>query len=96
MAFFGTPHRGSSVADWTNILGRVVDAASLGFGTNPTLLKDLATQSKVLVDIYESFVDRGKGLKIVSFYETEKLHKTNFVVRSPVSLVHLSYYSQGG
>ncbi|KAI1322949.1 hypothetical protein F5Y16DRAFT_403920 [Xylariaceae sp. FL0255] len=80
VAFFGTPHRGSSSADWASILGNISNVLSLGTTTNTGLLKSLQQNSKVLQDVSESFVDRGKGLRIISFCETRKLENTNILV----------------
>ena len=72
VAFFGTPHRGSSLADWGTIFANILKVASLGSSTNSQLSADLKERSKVLQSISKSFVDRSKSLSIISFYETEK------------------------
>ncbi|KAI1405921.1 hypothetical protein F4819DRAFT_320439 [Hypoxylon fuscum] len=80
VAFFGTPHQGSKTANWGTIIANILNAASFELNMNTTLINNLEKQSGVLFEISESFVDRGKGLKITSFYETRKLGGTNFVV----------------
>ena len=72
VVFFGTPHRGSSLADWGTMFANILKAASLGSSTNSQLSADLKERSKVLQSISKSFVDRSKSLSITSFYETEK------------------------
>lgn len=77
VAFFGTPHRGSGLAHWGGILSSILKACSLATSTNSQLTKDLERNSKVLENISRSFTDRGKKLKIFSFYETEKMDLMN-------------------
>ena len=72
VVFFGTPHRGSSLADWGTMFANILKTASLGSSTNSQLSADLKERSKVLQSISKSFVDRSKSLSIISFYETEK------------------------
>lgn len=67
--FFGTPHRGSSLAKWNSIGANIVRAVSLNISTN-VLSKDLELRSDLLSDIAASWVHRGDNLEIVSFYET--------------------------
>lgn len=71
--FLGTPHRGSDLASWGSMLSSVLKMGTLGTSTNSQLLKDLETNSRDLDRISKSFIARSKGLKIYSFYETEKL-----------------------
>ncbi|RFU35449.1 hypothetical protein B7463_g869, partial [Scytalidium lignicola] len=73
VAFFGTPHRGAALASWSTILANVLSAATVGRNTNSRLSKSLKLNAQALLDISESFVDRGKGLQILSFYETDKM-----------------------
>jgi protein SERAC1 len=77
VVFFGTPHSGSGVASWADILANVLKTASLRTSTNRGLIKDLKTTSEVLEDISRSFVDRSKALKIVSFYESDTMELIN-------------------
>jgi hypothetical protein len=81
IAFFATPHRGSRLADWTNVVARIVKFASLGTSSNPALLKSLEERSPDLWEISKSFVDRS-GLAILSFYELEKLPYASFKVQA--------------
>ncbi|KAI0845108.1 hypothetical protein F5Y00DRAFT_273263 [Daldinia vernicosa] len=71
VAFFGTPHQGSSAADWAVHLFNVLKAAFFNLNINTAPLKDLKNQSERLFQISLSFVDRCNDLKIVSFYETQ-------------------------
>lgn len=75
--FFGTPHRGSSLANWSTVLGNVASYASLGSKTNWKLSQNLQTESGQLQEISKSFVDRAKTLQIISFYETDKMDFLN-------------------
>lgn len=80
MAFFGTPHQGSGIADWANSLANIVKTFSFGMNTHSALVQDLMKDSAVLFEVSKSFVHRGKGLKILSFIETRHLSGTNFMV----------------
>lgn len=73
--FFGTPHRGSSMASWATVAARLLAAASLGTSTNTQLAKDLGPDSEKLRCISEAFQYRAlrDKLPIVSGYETNKL-----------------------
>jgi protein SERAC1 len=84
--FFGTPHRGSSLATWSTLLGSVVLAVSFGTMTNLGLSKDLQSHSIALQEISKSFVDRAKNLQIVSFYETDKMDLLNCRVKRSFSI----------
>lgn len=75
--FFGTPHRGSSLANWSTVLGNIASVASFGSKTNWKLSQNLQTESGQLHEISKSFVDRAKALQIISFYETDKMDFLN-------------------
>lgn len=75
--FFGTPHRGSSLANWSTVLGNIASFASFGSKTNWKLSQNLQTESGQLQEISKSFVDRSKALQIISFYETDKMDFLN-------------------
>lgn len=66
--FMGTPHRGSDVANWTKILGRIANVPLLG-SIRTDLLQDLQPKSEVLMTISSDFVHRGAALSIFSIYE---------------------------
>ncbi|KAK5660882.1 hypothetical protein OQA88_12253 [Cercophora sp. LCS_1] len=78
--FFGTPHRGSDVAGWATVLGGVLKVGMAGTSTNTGLVKDLERGSRVLEGIGEAFVNAGRELVVFSFYETERLEGTSFLV----------------
>jgi hypothetical protein len=59
------------------MLGSILKASSLATSTNAQLTKDLERKSRALENISRSFIDRGKKLKIFSFYETEKMDLMN-------------------
>lgn len=73
IAFLGVPHGGSDVAFWGNIAAHVLRAATLGTTTNSQILENLQKSSTGLTDISKQFVDRGKDLQILTFFETQKL-----------------------
>ncbi|KAM0228216.1 hypothetical protein ACHAPO_010864, partial [Fusarium lateritium] len=77
VAFFGTPHGGSSSADFGKVLASILKASTLGINTNTKVVNDLKKNSQALYEITQSFVDRSKALHIVTFYETEKMDYLN-------------------
>ncbi|KAF3766683.1 hypothetical protein M406DRAFT_233005, partial [Cryphonectria parasitica EP155] len=77
IVFFGTPHRGSSLAVWSTVLGNIASVATFGSKTNRKLSQDLKMDSVSLQSISKSFVDRAKNLQIISFYETDKMDYLN-------------------
>jgi hypothetical protein len=68
--FFGTPHRGASLAEWGEIARRL--AAAFGFDTNKQLLKGSQPDSERLEEIREEFSKMlyEKNWKIHSFQES--------------------------
>ncbi|KAI8623314.1 hypothetical protein F5Y19DRAFT_459002 [Xylariaceae sp. FL1651] len=75
--FFGTPHKGSSLATWGKMLAKIGSVASFGTVINTGLSKALEHQSDVLLEISKSFVHRAKDLQIFSFYETDRMSLLN-------------------
>jgi hypothetical protein len=73
IAFLGVPHRGADAAWWATFAANSLKGATLGMTTNTALVKDLQKASPKLATISKQFVDRGKSLKIYTFYETRKL-----------------------
>ena len=73
IAFLGVPHRGSDAAWWFSFAASSLKGATLGTSTHTALVKDLQKASPTLANISKQFVDRGKSLKIYTFYETRKL-----------------------
>ncbi|PWW73473.1 hypothetical protein C7212DRAFT_220039, partial [Tuber magnatum] len=71
IVFMGTPHRGSTIADWTKMFASIVDSVLVGTRMRSDLLKDLQTNSRALQEITSSFKYRTSGLQFVSFYEQE-------------------------
>ena len=80
--FFGTPHRGSSLASWGTMLSSILKTASFGTSTNTQLPKDLETTSRDLDRITQCFKNKSSDLAIYSFYETEKMDFMKNVVSS--------------
>jgi hypothetical protein len=62
------------------VLGNMLKASSLGTHTNTQLLKDLERNSPTLEKISDTFLQLGGRLKIVTFYETEKLDRMKDLV----------------
>jgi len=73
IAFLGVPHRGSDAAWWFSFAASSLKGATLGMSTHTALVKDLQKASSTLANISKQFVDRGKSLKIYTFYETRRL-----------------------
>lgn len=71
--FLGVPHNGIDSAWWANFVGKALRGASIGTSTNTALVADLRRGSNTLINISKQFVDRGKDLKIYTFYETQRL-----------------------
>ena len=80
--FLGTPHQGTNVAFWANLVARALHTAQLGKGTNPELLGALEADSGTLSCISQEFVELGAKLQIRTFYETEKMDCMDSLVRS--------------
>ncbi|KXH67436.1 ankyrin repeat protein [Colletotrichum salicis] len=77
VVFFGTPHRGSSLATWDEIGTLIVKASTLGYSTNSKLSNNLKVDSKFLKRISESFATRGEEFEVRSFYETVRMKGLN-------------------
>ena len=73
IAFLGVPHRGADAAWWATFAANSLKGATLGMTTHTDLVKDLQKASPTLATTSKQFVDRGKSLKIYTFYETRKL-----------------------
>lgn len=90
IVFLVTPHRASK--KWGS-LGSVaassLTALTLGLSTNDQLVKDLKNGSPKLEQIARSFLYRATKLKIVSFYELQRLGSMPWPVRFFLKL-HIS------
>lgn len=71
IVFLGTPHRGSEVASWANMITAVTKAAGDLSPLRNDLLRDLRKSSVTLKEISSQFVHRTEGLQILSFVERE-------------------------
>ena len=85
--FLGTPHRGSSDANYGKLLGDIANLALHVSGSsrftgriNTSLIEALSHESKELLGIAEDFIPHASSLHIISFYETETHPLTNKVV----------------
>lgn len=88
--FFGTPHRGSSLAGYGAQLARVPTALSMK--PEPILLHSLSTGSFLLGELNEEFrllmERRGEGREIISFYETKGMAGVGMVVEPSSATVN--------
>jgi hypothetical protein len=66
----GTPHRGSDLAFWGNILAGIAKVAFLNPSKN---IKDLKNNSSTLMDVSEDFRSIVGKYYIVSFFEDTKI-----------------------
>ena len=75
MIFLGTPHRGTKVANWGDIVAS--SAKALGCGFEDSILKNLRDDSESLRDLLYEFTlwANRVQLKIVCFFEQ---HKTDY------------------
>lgn len=74
IVFLGTPHRGSSLADWGQLAKNIANIALID--TNERIIKNLEVDSEVLNNIHENFLDIIKDcgdLRIHSFFEARGL-----------------------
>lgn len=89
--FFGTPHRGSSVAQYGVILDRV--AHSMLRKPSSKILKALEQNSDELFKLSSNFQFQLPRLQVVSFYEKKLMKGSSSVVRHidlrPVNLTNL-------
>ena len=76
IAFLGVPHKGSDSAWWAKFAANALKGACMGMSTNTALVADLRKDSTPLSHISNQFIDRGRNLKIYTFYETLKLFGT--------------------
>ncbi|KAH8744419.1 hypothetical protein F5882DRAFT_446538 [Hyaloscypha sp. PMI_1271] len=67
----GTPHRGSELIPWAMLLSNLVNVASIGQGMRKDLLRNIKTESNMLMDISRQFVHRAPPLKIMTFVEQQ-------------------------
>ena len=71
--FLGTPHRGTNMVFWAQLVAQTLHAAQLNEGNNLKLLRALKADSETLSRISREFVELGANLQIRTFYETEKM-----------------------
>ena len=73
----GTPHRGSDLDFWGNMIAGIAKAAFL----HPTKnIKDLQKNSSTLMDVSEDFRSIVEKYPILSFYEDTKIKGVNKAV----------------
>lgn len=76
VAFLGTPHRGSEIASFANVMGTIINAfmATATVGVRPRavradLLDHLSSHSNELQDLIMAARWRFQNLSVVSFHE---------------------------
>ncbi|RYP34530.1 hypothetical protein DL767_004242 [Monosporascus sp. MG133] len=84
--FFGTPHRGSSVASFGKILSRVATFV----GSRPDLLKALERDTDGLQEIGEDFTRIVSNYRIKSFYESDRLSGVKLIVPKDSATMNVS------
>jgi hypothetical protein len=67
----GTPHRGSELIPWTTLLSNLINVASIGRGIRKDLLRNLKTESDLLMGISRQFIHRATPLKVMTFIEQQ-------------------------
>ena len=82
--FFGTPHRGSTIADFAAALNSVAR-----FLDRRDLLSSLSRDNQTLLDISQDFIALvgSTGYSIKSFYEENKIAGIRLVAGPPRKLV---------
>ena len=86
--FFGTPHRGSSLASSGLILQKILRVAPGKLPVNQDILRQVQLDSEALNEIYQRFfLVAGESLLIGSFYETQPTKRLGIItVRSSAIL----------
>ncbi|KAI1416004.1 hypothetical protein F5Y13DRAFT_186857 [Hypoxylon sp. FL1857] len=85
IAFIGTPHQGSTIADYASIVTRALTLGSLGLKRiNKRILETLRPDSEVLADLQWSFRQwlqkREKDVSIACFFEEHELPVAGIIV----------------
>jgi dihydroorotase len=82
--FFGTPHRGSNMADWVRCLGAIAKVVD-----RRDLIKALEKNNKALLEISQDFVSivGSRNYAIKSFYEEHKIKGVTLVRASTGSSI---------
>lgn len=92
--FLGTPHRGSTAAEWGKIASNLARLALQD--TNKNIIRTLEVNSEVLDNIHENFkpIVQKKGIKIHSFQEAKGISGMKGADGKVSYLVSLSLGSQ--
>jgi hypothetical protein len=69
VVFFGTPHRGSSVESWSQIIEKIVSITTISNNQSETL----EPRSILLQEQLQQFAELGKNLQVTNFYETRRM-----------------------
>jgi ankyrin repeat protein len=91
--FLGTPHRGSAVADWGEVITRASQA--LGLGSDDHIIKDLKAGSDSLTDLLHNFTIWlfRNSVDVVCFFEQ---HETNYGDRFGMKLFQMVVDERSG
>lgn len=73
VVFLGTPHRGSDSAWWATFAAQSLRTVQLGTGTNTHYVSALKRNSTEFAHISQQWLERGAGVRIRTFFETERL-----------------------
>ena len=85
VVFFGTPHRGSAIADRGRAIGEAANAFFLVPAVRNDLIESLSLGSEKLAVLFESFCKQLDYLKIVTFYERNVLASFGRLVGTPIT-----------
>ncbi|CAN9335257.1 unnamed protein product [Alternaria alternata] len=66
--FFGTPHQGTNVTEWPQMLESISKVAGI---KRSKVLKELELWSDFLVELSQTFLEQSNKLLITSFYERQ-------------------------
>lgn len=72
--FLGVPHRGADMAYWANLPAKLLEYGLMGYGGNNAFLGALEKNSHTWPEISRQFVQRAEGLKIRTFFESQRFH----------------------
>ncbi|KAK3900045.1 Alpha/Beta hydrolase protein [Staphylotrichum tortipilum] len=79
IVFFGTPHRGTDVANWGEVIAGI-KAASFGTRPKTPFLKMLRYNSKDLLDLSDEFRTIAENYALMSFVEANTFRKVGRVI----------------
>jgi hypothetical protein len=69
LVFFGTPHQGANIADWTKYLGKISRVIGI---RSSTVTAELGLWSKPILDLNNLFTEQAADQNVSTFWEMEK------------------------